>query len=60
MPSEGQENERSLLADAGTRRDDEDDDGERTKPGVSNGEKDVGRNLWSREIFQSQNHHPHC
>ena len=29
---------------------DEDDDGERTKPGVSNGEEDITRNLGSGEV----------
>ena len=38
---------------------DEDDDRERTEPGVSNGEEDIARYLRSGEVPESQNHHPH-
>ena len=36
---------------------DEDDDGERAKPGVSDCEEHVSRGLWSREVPQRENHH---
>jgi len=36
---------------------DEDDDGERAEPGVSDCEEHVSRGLWSREVSQRENHH---
>jgi hypothetical protein len=39
---------------------DEDDDGERAEPGVSNGEENVSGDVGSGEIFQGDYHHPHC
>ena len=36
---------------------DEDDDGERAEPGVSDCEEHVSRGLWSREVPQRENHH---
>ncbi len=35
----------------------EDDDGERAEPGVSDGEKHVSRNPWACEEPQRENHH---
>lgn len=34
-----------------------DDNGERTEPGVSNGEEDIARHLRAGEVPQRQNHH---
>lgn len=36
---------------------DEDDDGKRAEPGVSDCEEHVSRGLWSREVPQRENHH---
>jgi hypothetical protein len=36
---------------------DEDDDGEGTEPGVSNGEEDIFGYIRSREVSQCKNHH---
>lgn len=47
------ENNRDVIVQLNYRVDigrDEGDDGERTKPGVSNGEEDITRNLGSSEI----------
>lgn len=47
------ENNRDEIAQLNYRVDigrDEGDDGERTKPGVSNGEEDITRNLGSSEV----------
>ena len=38
---------------------DEDDDGERTKPGVANGEANVARNIGAGEVMESEGHHAH-
>nr|GMC89664.1 hypothetical protein Iba_chr04fCG1000 [Ipomoea batatas] len=37
---------------------DENDDGERTEPGVTDGAADVSRDIWSGEVPESQPHHP--
>jgi hypothetical protein len=38
----------------------ENDDGERAEPGVSDGEENVSGDARSREIFQGDHHHTHC
>lgn len=37
----------------------EDDDREGAEPGVSDGEEDVARDPWAREVPERENHHAH-
>ena len=39
---------------------DEDDDGERTEPGISNGEEHVARDIGASEVPKREKHHACC